>query len=130
MVRPILANPIHLCCVVVGVADGVSVCVVVCCCVLMLFVVSCGCLSFVVVVRGVFVVVVRVVFVVVCCCGSCWWCVVVGLDHLAPAGGLPSTGPPPPDLQNFRAFFPSPATNFALFLSLTVCLLVEFWWFL
>ena len=48
--------------------------------------------------------------------------VVVGLDHLAPAGGLPSTGPPPPDLQKIRAFFLSPATNFALFcLSLCVC---------
>ncbi len=31
--------------------------------------------------------------------------VVVGLDHLAPAGGLPSTGPPPPDLPKFSRFF-------------------------
>ena len=62
-------------------------CVVVCCCV---FVVSCDCLSFVVVVRVVFVavVVVRV--------GG----VVVGLDHFAPD---PPLDPPLPDLPKFRA---------------------------
>ncbi len=77
-------------------------------------------------VRGVFVVVVRVVFVVVCCCGSCWWCGCWFGPPCAcrrtPLHRTPSAGPPPPDLQNFRAFFPSPATNFALFcLSLCVC---------
>ena len=70
--------------IVVGVGVGVSVfyCV---------FVVSCGCLSFVVVVRGVFVVVVRV--------GG----VVIGLDPLRRT---------PLRRTKFRSFFPSPAGNF------------------
>ena len=42
----------------------------------------------------------------------------------------PSTGPPNRrTAQNFALFFPLPLP-FSLFISLTVCLLVEFWWFL
>ena len=88
------------------------------------FVVSCGCLSFVVVVRGVFVV------VVVVRVGG----VVVGLDHLAPvlrtpfrgtpSGGPPSTGPP-----KFSRFFSVSRHQFRSF-CLSLCLLVEFWRFL
>ncbi len=117
MVWPILANPIHFCCVVVGVGVGVSVCVVVCCCVLLLIVVSCGCLSFVVVVRGVFVVVVRVVFVVVCCCGSCWWCGCWFGPPCAcrrtPLHRTPSAGPP----KNSRFFFRLPPPISLFFVS-------------
>ena len=52
--------------------------------------------------------------------------VVVGLDHPAPDPfrRTPLHRTPPPD----RPIFPSPAT-ISFFLSLTVCLLVEFWWF-
>ena len=94
--------------IVVGVGVGVSVCVVVCWCVFccVFVVVSCGCL---------FVVVVRV--------GG----VVVGLDHLAPD---PLPGTLPPDPPSAGPSLRRTAQNFVLFLSLTVCLLVEFWWFL
>ena len=43
---------------------------------------------------------------------------------MAPKGG----GPEGWEVQNFALFFSSPTTSFAFFLSLTVCLLVVFWW--
>ena len=84
-----------------------------CCCVVLVFccvfVVCCGCLSFVVVVRV----------------GG----VVIGLDHLAP--DPPPPDPPPPDPSagppNISRFFRLPPP-ISLFLSLTVCLHVEFGW--
>ena len=58
--------------------------------------------------------------VVLGCCGCCWF----GL----PSAGPPSTGPPlRRTAQNFALFLPFPATV-SLFLCLSGCLLVEFWW--
>ena len=42
----------------------------------------------------------------------------------------PPPDPPPPDRQKFRAFFFPLPPPISFFFSLTVCLLVEFWWFL
>ena len=44
-----------------------------------------------------------------------------------PCAGPPCAGHPTPHCPKFRSFFPSPAP-FSLFLSLSGCLLVEFWW--
>ena len=114
LANPFLANPFFcvvlwlvLVWIVVGVGVGVSVCVVVCWCVF------CCCFLW---------------LSVVCCGGSCWWC---GYWFGPPCAGPISPGPPSggpslhrtspsQDRPKFRAFIPSPATNFVLFLSLCV----------
>ena len=122
--QPILANP-FLCCVVVvwvcclGVLFGRVVLVVLCwlCCV--------GC-------------VVLVVLCWLCCvvvgvlCGwcwcGCWFCTFRTPLRRTPLRRTPLCRTPPPDRPKFRSFFPSPAP-LSFSLSLSGCLLVEFWLF-
>ena len=71
-----------------------------------------------------------VVCVVCVLCVLCVFVVCVVFCAFSP----PSTGPPsaghhpPPDRPKFRSCFPSTASIFALLVSLSGCLLVEFWW--
>ena len=101
-----------LCCVVVvllGVVVGCCCCVVGCCC----GVVWCG--------------VCGVVWCGVVWCGVVWCVVVCG--YFGPLAPDPPTPDHPTDRPKFRSFFPSPTTIFVLFLSLSGCFLVEFWFF-